>query len=279
MALGCSGSLTDEPLPQSFPTPLPAWKKWALTIANAPNTFLSSFLEFLEPISTTQDPTPGEWRHIQLVFENTVTNLKADEQVVTIDIANITNGAIDSTWTDADYTVVGGTLKNLINQWSAHMSSDISSKEIRYYRRAYNPYSDSKPFPPSGPPERVDPYVVAGQDIRVIAHQVAVTHTELVAFPRHSGRSYWPSPGGTAVFAAGGYLDTTFVDAWGTAVHDNYQTLQDNEFFPCVPTTQVNKVASRQLLGVHQVQVDNVPDVVRSRRPRTTTHRKVLPIS
>jgi len=45
-----------------------------------------------------------------------------------------------------------------------------------------------------------------------------------------------------------------------------------------VPTTQVNGVASRQLLGIAKIQVDNVPDVVRRRRPRTTTYRKVLPV-
>jgi hypothetical protein len=258
---------------------LPAWKKWALAIGATPSSFLIDVLDYFEPMADISQPNPGEWRHASIVWTNAVTNLVADEEIVGFDISNITNGGLDSSWTSADYDTVDAVLKLLVQQWSLHQHQGMSSKEIRYYRRSFNPYTNNtQPFPPTGPPERVTPWVVAGQDPTPIANQIAVTHSEITAYPRHWGRAYWPAPG-AGVFATGGYLSTTFVDAWATVVHDAYQSLQDAQFFPTVVTTQVNKLPSRQLLGVSAIQVDNVPDVIRRRRPRTTTHRKALPIS
>jgi hypothetical protein len=270
--------LTDESMATTIPTPLPAWKKWALTLGATPNSFLVSFLDYIEQIPSSADPSPGEWRHVEIVWENTVTALKADECVVTLDLANITNGGLDSSWTSTDYATTDGILQACINNWAAHMAGDMQAKEVRYYRRVYNPYTDQKPFPPSGPPEHVFPITTIGTNSTTCAHQVAVTHTEITAYPRHWGRAYWPVPGTNLIYGGGGYLAQTFVDAWAAEIQNTYEVLMNAEFFPTVPTTQVNGVASRQLLGIAKIQVDNVPDVVRRRRPRTTTYRKVLPV-
>lgn len=270
--------LTGVP-PGSIPAPLPKWSKWALALGATPNSFLVNALTYLGSINATTDPTPGEWRHVQMVWTDTVSGLKADEMIVTFDIANITNGGLDSSWTTQDYSTVTAQLAALFENWAAHMDSTVNSKEIRYYRRAYNPYSVADPYPPSGPPEHVDPWVAVGADIRPMPHQVAVTHSEITTYPRHWGRAYWPALGATSSMVGGGRLSSTFVDAWATELQTVYDNLMTAEFFPCVPTTRVNGVASRQLLGVQSIQVDNVADIIRRRRARQTTYRKVLPVS
>jgi hypothetical protein len=42
--------------------------------------------------------------------------------------------------------------------------------------------------------------------------------------------------------------------------------------------TQAQKADLRGLLTISEVQVDDVPDVIRRRRAHTTTYRKVLPL-
>lgn len=265
-------------MPTTIPNPLPPWAKWAISIGATPNSYLVSFLTYLETMGHAQDPTPGEWRHIHLVFGNTLTQLKADQSIVTLDLANITGGGIDSSWTAGDYATTDAALETLVAAWMAHANAACNAIEFRYYRRAFNGYAEQKPFTVSGPPEHVHPFGYAGVNINLTPPQSAVTHTEITTYPRHWGRAYWPYPS-SAQFETGGYLALASVDSWATAVHDAYQTLQNAEFFPCVPTTQVQGTPSRSLLGVTAVQVDNVADVVRRRRLRATTHKKLLPIT
>jgi hypothetical protein len=61
-------------------------------------------------------------------------------------------------------------------------------------------------------------------------------------------------------------------------VSTRYGALMAAEFFPVVPVTQVDKLASRGLLTVQEIQVDNVPDVIRRRRIAATGYRKILPV-
>jgi len=75
---------------------------------------------------------------------------------------------------------------------------------------------------------------------------------------------------------------TANVDSWATQVHDTYTTLMSNEFFPVVPITQYTigeeRFAVRGLLTVAELQMDNLLDVMRSRRPKKATYRKILPL-
>jgi hypothetical protein len=68
-------------------------------------------------------------------------------------------------------------------------------------------------------------------------------------------------------------------------VHDAFQNLMSEEFFPVVPITQIQtggpssgSVPTRALLTMSGVQMDDVPDVQRRRRPENATHRMVLPL-
>jgi hypothetical protein len=245
-------------------------------VGTPPISYLVEILEFLGSVPDLTQPG-SSWRHVQMVFTNTVTADNADNAVVTFDIANITGGVLDDTWTAADYSTVDGELGKLATIWGTYMSGYGAVKEFRYYRRAFNPYSDPKPFAIGGPPEHVHPFPVAGSSTQYGSPQTAFTHTEKTAYPRHWGRAYWPFLGSTQI-APSGHFVNAYVDSLATAIQGVYHELMAAEFFPCVPTTQALKVPSRNLLGVSSIQVDNVIDVIRSRRLHQTTYKKELSV-
>jgi hypothetical protein len=105
--------------------------------------------------------------------------------------------------------------------------------------------------------------------------QVAFALTEKTAWPKHWGRTYLPTPQGLHVF--GDRWTSACVDTIVGAANTLYQGLAAAEFFPVVPVTQVASDPARALVGITQVQGDDIPDVIRRRRPRNTTYRKVLP--
>jgi hypothetical protein len=155
------------------------------------------------------------------------------------------------------------------------MSNDYEWTEMRFYKRFFNPLSVVEHFAKSGPPQIVYSMITPGTGITYQAPQVALTTTERTTYPAHWGRNYWPHPSGAGI-QAGGYLAAANVDAWCTAVRDCYSALMAAEYFPVVPITQVNGVTTRGLLTVTQLQMDNLFDVIRRRRPSKSTYKKVL---
>lgn len=219
--------------------------------------------------------------HIQLVGQPIGSTEVADNFVTTFDIVNITNGGVDSTWNQADFDQVAAYMNSLAVGWASRMSTDYKWIETRFYRRYFNPYSITEPFAPSGPPAITYPMNTPGTAGNFQAPQVAVTTTDRTAYAKHWGRNYWPHPGGTIV-SSGGYIGSANVDSLAQLVHDQYAALMANEFFPVVPITRYTLgdqvVPARGLLTVSELQVDNLFDVMRSRRPKKATYRKVLPL-
>lgn len=254
--------------PSPIPAPLPPWARALLQVAPLIPTGLQFALEYIEEMFSSDSPTPGQWRHVQIVFEHVGNTEPKDRYVTGLDIANITNGSIDNSWTDADYTVVQGQLDTLIGAFRTHMATTMKCLEVRYYVRQFNPLTLATPYPPSGPPERIYPMGQAGLVAGTVnvPPQIAHTHTERTAYPRHWGRSYWPGLAATKYLATG-QLDAATTTALGTAVDSAYTTLQNQEFFPVVPVTQIDKAPARGLLTVDKIAVDDIPDVIRRRRP------------
>lgn len=264
--------------PSPIPAPLPPWARFLLQVLPLIQAGLQEALQYIGPMNDGTAAANSEWRHVQLVAQPVGNQTNSDRAVTTWDIVNITNGAIDNSWTDADYSTVQASLSTLAQLWLPHMGSAYQLVETRYYRRAFNPMTMDKPFQVSGPPERTYPINLPGTSSgSTTVRQVAVTSTDITTYPRHWGRNYWPFPG-SLLFTANGFIDTPSVDSWALAVHDSYQALMAAEFFPVVPVTQVAKVPTRGLLGITAIQVDNNPDVMRSRRPKFTTYRKQLPL-
>lgn len=265
--------------PTPIPAPLPPWARALLQIAPFIQAGLQEVLQHIGPMSDNSATAEKSWRHVHFVWQLKANTETADHCVTTMDIANITGGKLDDTWTDADYTNVHTELAALATSWLNFVHLEGRLNEVRYYRRAFNPLTETKPFAPSGPPERIFTVNQVGTAGALLqAPQVAVTHTERTPYRRHWGRAYWPYLAPQSVTSTG-HVTTTCVDALAAALQTRYANLMAKEFFPVVPVTQVDKAITRGLLTTNVISVDDVPDVQRRRRPKVTTYRKVLPVT
>ena len=266
--------------PGPIPAPLPPWAKALLQIAPFIPSLWQGALDYFGEMFDGTEETPSSWRHIQMVFADSGNADPRDRMVTTLDVANITGGAIDGTWTDADYTTVQAIVGQLATGWTTGFGQGrLRHLENRYYVSAFNPLSDPRPFMRGGSPERIFPGTAVGgaSSAAIMQNQCSFTTTERTVYPRHWGRNYWPFPHNGLLSLQGG-IATANVDALAQLVHDRYEDLMDAEFFPVVPITQVDKQPARGLLTVSEIQVDNVPDVIRRRRIAATGYRKVLPL-
>lgn len=270
--------------PSPIPAPLPPWARFLVQVAPLISAGLQAALEYLEEMQPSTASVPDEWRHIQVISEPVTATHSADNCVTTFDVVNITSGAIDSSWTDADYTAVQAALNTACVSWATKMSNSMRFKEMRFYRRVFTPVPDPvppKPWPPAfervGEPERIFSMSAVGAVTTHQASQVAMTSTDITPYARHWGRNYWPRPSSSMVGPTG-YIGSADVDFLVQLVQSLYADWMGNEFYPVVPVTQIQAAPARGLLGVSAVQVDNVFDVQRKRRLHTTTYRARLPV-
>lgn len=217
------------------------------------------------------------WRRFSFKWQDTASGDTADDQYFTIDVANITNGDIDSTWTQADYDTVVGVFATMVAQMAPLVIPRMWCESVSAYVMAFNPYGNPKPFAQSGSPEITVPIGVTGSAGGNAAPQTSCTVTEETPSRKNWGRFYLPAVGGGA-FDTAGRISNANVDALAQNVHDQYETLMGAQFFPVVPVTSVDKQPIRALQTVSGIRVDNVADVHRSRRHKRQTHRAILPL-
>lgn len=137
----------------------------------------------------------------------------------------------------------------------------VGLKEYRWYR-----FSFADPL--TGPPTRVttktSPIVGGGP---VVAPQIAETVTLRTPLRKNWGRIYLPG----AAIGTKGLIDTGDVDAIANA----FKT-----FATACDTADLNVVVyspiKAAVFGVSAIECDDVADVVRRRRPKASTYRKIL---
>jgi len=148
--------------PSPIPAPLPPWAKALLQIAPFIPTGLQQVLEYIGAIEGSDSTSPDAWMHIQAVGQPVGSTERADDFVTTFDIVNITSGNVDSSWTLDDTDYVNATLTFLLTAWCSRMSADYKWRELRFYRRYFNPLTVDAPYAPSGPPQVVYPLNLTG---------------------------------------------------------------------------------------------------------------------
>jgi hypothetical protein len=67
------------------------------------------------------------------------------------------------------------------------------------------------------------------------------------------------------------------MNTWKVNVSTLYSGLAGSDFQIAVPVTSIDKVDARVLLNVTSVQIDDIPDVIRRRRPKFAALRVVAP--
>lgn len=252
--------------------------KWAKWLVRENSLAMLAFEQFFSYGTVAALSSSVGWRRLHAVCTRlTPAGTIEDKAIMTFDLLNITSGSADDTWTTTDFTTAESKFDTMFAAIASGLSPKLTVSEYRWYRKTFAPagtvYPDGKPkyFADSGPPARVTPKAIVGTGpgTQQMPYQVAISVTEKTSLAKHWGRFYIPNPGMSMFDAFGRVAATTFVQ---TPVQVCYAALADAELFPVVPSG-----AHSSLLSVTQIQVDDVPDVQRSRRPKTTLVRTVGP--
>lgn len=261
------------PLTPALPTPLLKWTKYVLR-GVAEGWALIQALNDYSPVASS--PQDLEWRYAVLRFSRpSPVTAPEDYAQIGLHLVNITGGDVDKSWTAGDYTTCDGHFDEWWTTIKPQIQADHKLVDVRYYRKTFNaPMTPEKRFADSGPPEHIHPVNLAGTSVTLpLPHQIAMSVTLKTSVPKHWGRVYMPGLPQSAAADGYGRWQSTPRQAVANAFAELMDDLAGSEFFPVVPVTQVNKVLTPGLLGVTSVQVDDIPDVVRRRRARTTLVR------
>lgn len=251
------------------------WKKVAIEVGGALAAYVVD--QLLEKQTATGGVAAVEWRRMQMQFSRLVpSGFTEDRAVCTFDFLNITSGDVDNTWITSDYT----TLETALDTWwtsvKPYVSAEHSLVEYRWFRQRFNSVDNPKPFAPAGPPQRVTTRAVAGTSSGAVPYQVAASVTERTAIPRHWGRFYVPGTGASTNLAGNGRYTSALITALANATQTLYNSAVSGVgAYPVVPMTQLDKTPIRALLAVDAIAVDDIPDVIRRRRPRAVSARQV----
>ena len=191
------------------------------------------------------------------------------EAVTTHDFINITDDQTDNTWTGDDFDAVEDAFSQALADLSTYMHDGCLCVEGRWYK-----------FGPSINPTQQDPQAPVrihqfndpgGVTDSGMPHQIAVSVTERTPVRKRWGRFYLPGIAKSQVSLAGA-IGTAATAAFADAFEDFYGTCYANEHIPVVWSPTVKRA-----YAVTMVQVDNVLDVIRSRRMDAPTDRQQRP--
>lgn len=101
--------------------------------------------------------------------------------------------------------------------------------------------------------------------------QVAITSTYHTASRRHWGRSYWPFGVNSNLDASFGRVSNTACDNIADALH----TLLDTDGAGDGIAFVVASIEHHGVMNVREMVVDNVPDIIRRRRAKQSSYRRV----
>jgi len=160
------------------------------------------------------------------------------------------------------------TVEGLLNTFWADLKAQTSAHwTLREYR--WHDYTSSWTKP--GPATRVTAVNVAatGAATNVVPDQVASTVTFKTCSRIHWGRIYLP-PFVTTAYTSTGRIATAQVDGRLAALRTALVGADAAGISPVVPST-----SHRALLSISELQMDDTPDVIRSRRAKRPSYRKI----
>jgi len=226
-----------------------------------------------------QTPEPElEWRRLVVEFtRSTPSGTVEDKAHITFDLMNVTGGSLDTSWTGADFVACEGFLDQWWTTVKPFVSSTHSITAYRWYRMKFaDTMTVKNRFALTGPPVRVQTKSMPGTDsATVLPYQIALSVTEKTCVPKHWGRFYLPGLTPGAMTTTNGRWASAVVTAIANATAELYEDWFQADFQPVVPVTQWDKVLQGGLLTVEKLQVDDIPDVIRRRRPRQPTIRAI----
>lgn len=227
----------------------------------------------------TIDLNDIEWRRVQLKFTRTApSGATEDAAYLKFDIFSLGDDWVPATWSTGHYTQNETALNTWWTAVKPYVSPNHTLAEYRWYRMSFmNPMSVDKRFADSGPPLRVTTVGTPGTDATSSynPYQIAASVTFKTAHRKHWGRIYIPGLANQRIGSTS-RISSACCDALATATDALFSTMHGNVDWPFVPSTQTDGTLAPAMLGISEIQVDDIPDVIRRRRPRSTTYRKQI---
>lgn len=207
----------------------------------------------------------GVRRAVLLITRNTM-HAAADPLQFHFDFLNRTGGVPDDTWTDTDYTTLEGYLDTFWTTMRNFVPSGCAYAQTSWYRVGSG---ISAPNPAERVVVKVSPIVGTGT-ATLHPPQCACSITFRTAVRRSWGRTYLPflSPS----LSASGVIPSGVVDQAATATQTLATSAASSDFSLVVISSHLNAA-----LNVEKVEVDDNVDVIRRRRWKVSTYRKILP--
>jgi hypothetical protein len=205
-------------------------------------------------------------RRCILVIGRTTAHSGADVAECHFDFLNITSGAPDDTWITSDFTTLEGYIDTFWTTVKQYVSPGYQLQEYRWYRVGAGVV---KPNPAVRVLTKTVPVVGTGTS-NLLPPQVACSLTFRTAVRRSWGRTYLPLTG--VALAAGEVFGTSLVSTVAGAANTLLTSAAGSDFVQVVTSLHLNAA-----LAVEQVEVDNVPDIIRRRRWKQQSARTILP--
>jgi hypothetical protein len=199
--------------------------------------------------------------------KTTATGIVEDVTVSRLAVAKILLGAGTTPLDSGDRDALDPKIGTFWTAAKAFFPSHVVLKEVQWHQ-----YSAASNKP--GPAQRIGVFGVAGTGsaTNVVPDQVATSVTFRTASRIHWGRMYMPQPISTACTTYG-KLSTTHCDGVALAFK-NFLADIDTVDVGGTGITPVIRSSKAALLSIDEIHVDDVPDVIRSRRASFPTYRK-----
>jgi len=222
-------------------------------------------------------------RKLQILFGRTSgASLPEDDAVITFHLLKLVTGAPDDTWETADFTTAETAFDAFWNTIKPQQLSVTTLKQYRWYKAGPEVEDELGGPGRTGPPVRVVDRALPGTSGATIGSppQVAVTITEKTADKKAWGRVYIPGPHYWAQIAtASGRIASSYQTILGNAADTLYEAMRTantpivvySSAKPERPAAAGGTLPAKaaRALTVDELQIDDIPDVIRSRRYET----------
>jgi hypothetical protein len=194
-----------------------------------------------------------------------------DDAVTTHHFLKLTSGAPNATWVEADFTAIETALAAFWTTMKGYYNANLTYKQVRWYK------AGPSIVPPQGPVRIIDPNVAGtGTLTPGLPPQAAVSVTEKTSDAKSWGRFYMPPVNAVNGSGANGRILTATVTAFADAADTMYESFV-TAGTPAVVYSSPKAsrstagggtlaATSGRALAVTQIQVDDLFDVIRSRR-------------
>jgi hypothetical protein len=253
--------------------PLATFNAWKVKIPGVSIEMVSSDeAQFTSALTSSDTNLVGYYLMAIFEMKNSAGTFTTRERgMYGIHYVNATSGALDTTWTTADYTAVESAHTTFWGAIPGLFAPDVRLVEFRWY--PFGPGfhgTKSSPVPPSRVLQIGSP--PTGTTGGAMIRQVGSTVTLRTALRRHWGRFYLPVT--SSQFATQGQMSTGNVDALAAAARTMLTAPEASQGVSPVVWDRTRK----QALGVTAIEADSVPDIVRRRRPRDPAYKKIYTV-